>query len=461
MQHIVTDHGLQGTDQHISSRIDSFFKHFRIGTLAHSCGITKTKGVSPTLLLSCIFSLPFLSLNLYRCFATKQGNDFAKDAAYDFLRSSRFSWRRFLLRLAAKVCAVFKELTSDERETVLILDDSTVHRPRAKKVELLARVFDHTESRFLKGFRLFSLCWSDGTSLAPLDFALLSSPNKKNRLQGVTKQVDRRSCGAKRRQEATSKATALIGPMLRRALSAGIQAKYLLMDSWFGMPAIIAEASTHLPVICMIKRTPKILYNFDGERLTVDAIYRKLKKRRGRAKVLASVVVTMNNGSPARIVFVRNKHKKDWLALLSTDTNLVEADVVRIYGKRWDIEVFFRTIKQHLDLEKGCQARDFDALIAHTTIVMMRYIFLALEQRRNDDPRTLGLLFHACCEEMRDLDYLESLQRILTLAMANLLKNQQIADQLCQTMVAEVFNQALYIYGLNRGQCQRSKAVAG
>ena len=69
-------------------------------------------------------------------------------------------------------------------------------------------------------------------------------------------------------------------------------------------------------------------------------------------------------GEDARIVFVRNKHKKDWLALLCTNIELPEADVVRIYGKRWDIEVFFRTAKQHLGLEKGCQARDFDAMIA-------------------------------------------------------------------------------------------------
>jgi len=32
---------------------------------------------------------------------------------------------------------------------------------------------------------------------------------------------------------------------------------------------------------------------------------------------------------------------------------------------------------------------------------MMPYLFLALEQRRHDAPRTLGLLFNACCEEMR------------------------------------------------------------
>ena len=78
--------------------------------------------------------------------------------------------------------------------------------------------------------------------------------------------------------EAVRKATELIEPMLRRALAAGVQAKYLPMDSWFGMPAIISKAREHLPVICMVKRTPKILYGFDGKRRTVEDIYRRLRK---------------------------------------------------------------------------------------------------------------------------------------------------------------------------------------
>ncbi len=437
------------------------FQQFAIGTLAHRCGFTKAKGAPPAVLLSCLFSLPFHRLNLYRYFATRDSPGFGKDAVYEFMRSSRFSWRRFLLLLAARVCSMLQELTSQEREHVLILDDSTLQRPRSKKVELLARVFDHTQNGFLKGYRLLSLCWSDGATLAPLDFALLSSAKEKNRYQGVTKQLDNRSCGAKRRKEAICKATELIGPMLKRALAAGVQARYLLMDSWFGMPAIISQAREHIHVICMIKRTPKVLYGFEGGRLSADEIYRRLRKRRGRARVLANALVTMKDEKPARIVFVRNKHKKDWLALLSTDSKLPEADVVRIYGKRWDIEVFFRTAKQHLELEKGCQARDFDSLIAHTTIVMLRYLFLALEQRRHDDPRTLGLLFHACCEEVRDLEYVEALQRILTLTMLHLMENKQVAEELVQTILAEALQRAFYLYGFSRQHCQRAQCVEG
>jgi len=134
--------------------------------------------------------------------------------------------------------------------------------------------------------------------------------------------------------------------------------------------------------------------------------------------------------------------------------------VVRIYGKRWDIEVFFRTAKQFLGLEKGCQARDFDALIAHATIVLMRYIILSVEQRRTADPRTLGMLFHACCEEMRDLSYLESLTRILEMALARLRQSGHWPEQAYQAMADAILGQTIDFFGWKPAVCQRTQADA-
>ena len=48
---------------------------------------------------------------------------------------------------------------------------------------------------------------------------------------------------------------------------------------------------------------------------------------------------------------------------------------------------------------------------------MSRYVFLAFEQRRHDDPRTLGSLFYACSEEQQDLSLIEAMQRLLSLAL--------------------------------------------
>lgn len=257
-----------------------------------------------------LFTLPFSETNIYRAIVRNTDCEFGKDVVYDFLGSHCFSWLLLLLMVALKVSSMLDALTSKDRETVLFLDDLSVHRPRSKKVELLARLYDHSENKFLKGLRMLTFAWSDGASLVPLDFALLSSANPRNRYQGITKQLDRSTCGAERRREAVTKSTSLLAPMVQRALETGVKARYLLMESWFGMPAVIASLRHLFPVIFMVKRTPKILYGWSGKRLSLDGIYRELKKRHGRAKILSVAVVIINDSEPARIVFARDHRKR-------------------------------------------------------------------------------------------------------------------------------------------------------
>jgi hypothetical protein len=69
-------------------------------------------------------------------------------------------------------------------------------------VELLSRVHDHTVNRFVKGFRMLTLGWSDGHTFVPIDFSLLSSAKKENRYTEASVRMDKRTVGYKRRQEA-------------------------------------------------------------------------------------------------------------------------------------------------------------------------------------------------------------------------------------------------------------------
>ena len=89
---------------------------------------------------------------------------------------------------------------------------------------------------------MLTLGWSDGNSFLGLDFALLSSADKKNRYNEINPDIDKRTCGYHRRQEAVTKTTAHLVPMVKRALDIGVRAKYVLMDSWFSMPSAIAVA---------------------------------------------------------------------------------------------------------------------------------------------------------------------------------------------------------------------------
>ena len=403
-------------DIQILGKIDDFFNQFNIATFLHRCGIKKRHGHSVRSLIMAIFTLPFLEKNFFRGIVTNDNVSFGKDAAYEVLKGSTSNWRRLLLTIGMKLYHFFNRLTDDDRESVLIVDDSPYDRSRSKSVELLSRVWDHSNGRLIKGFRMLTLCWSDGVSCLPLDFSLLSSSDAKKRLCENRKSMDKRCCAWQRRQEAIIKAPDNLEAMVKRVLAKGVQANYLLMDSWFAMPATVSALSKHIDVIGMVKKTPKIHYGYEGHSMDLKAIYRKLKKRRGRAKILAAAIVTLKSGLPVKLVFVRDRRKKDWLALISTDIDLPNEDIVRIYGKRWDIEVFFKMAKQHLKLAKEMQCRDYDALVAHTTIVFMRYMFLAYQNRIETDNRTFGELFYACCQEVSDISFVEALYRIMTLA---------------------------------------------
>lgn len=84
---------------------------------------------------------------------------------------------------------------------------------------------------------------------------------------------------------------------------------------------------------------------------------------------------------------------------------LSEQEIIRIYRIRWDIEVFFKTTKSLLKLQKEFQGRSYDSLICQTTIVFTRYIVLSWQNRCSTDQRTLGGLFYDLCDEISDLDW--------------------------------------------------------
>ena len=207
------------------------------------------------------------------------------------------------------------------------------------------------------------------------------------------------------------------------------------MDSCFAFPSVLADLHELLPVLCRAKDMRNMLYRFRGEELRLGGLYRALRKRPGRAKYLASAVVE-SQGLALKVVFVRHREpKKQWEALLSTDTALDEREIVRLYGRRWDIGACFKVLKNPLNLERAMESRDFDALIGHITVVFCRYIFLAFEQRCHDAPWTLGSLFYACCEAQKEVGFLEALGRLLASTLDKVGQAGQILETASKTFV--------------------------
>lgn len=427
----------------------NYFSRLKVGSMLNQTGITKTKGASPLELFTIVFNLAFIGKNFFEGVVRNKKIPVGKDAVYDFLNSSTYNWRRFTLFLCSQIYLIIKNLLDDSSEEVLIFDDSTYDRSRSKKVELLSRVFDHSTHKYLKGFRLLTLGWSDGNSFLGIDFALLSSAKEKNRYNEINPDIDKRTCGYKRRKEAITKSTKLLEPMVKRAINCGIRAKYLVMDSWFSMPSVISTLRQHIHIICMLKDHPKWLYEYNGKKLRLRGLYGKLKKNRGKAKIKASVLVTLTDGNKARIIFVPCDKKRGWLAILSTDISIAGEEIIRLYGKRWDIEVFFKMCKQHLKLVKEIQIRNYDGLIGHTSLVMARYNILSLFQRESIDQRSFGDLFRFCNEELANITFIDALRRIMQLAMAALRKVHNLSDRVINSILDLIMGEAIAYFGLN------------
>lgn len=408
-------------DLQTDSHITRFFKRFDISGCLKAANIRKVKGYQLLKLFQFLFSMVFTHKNFYR-HMSENSTVFGKDLGYRFLNNPNSNWRAFLLKLGANIINTFMDpLTSQDRPKVLIVDDSLFSRNRSKKVELLARVFDHTQHRYVKGFRKLTLGWSDGSSFIPLAFSLLSSKDPKNRLYEQGPDVPEHSPGNARREEAIRSTNTVLLQLLDEVLEYTRAFNYVLFDSWFSWPKIIKEIkSRNIDVICMLKDMPRISYGYNGASYRLSDLYTVAKKNTDKSDILTSVLVECD-GLPARIVFVRNRNnKRDWLAILSTDIMISEEEIVRIYGIRWDIEVYFKMCKSFLGLAKEFQLRSYDGMIAHTTLVSMRYMLLSVENRDNKDDRTAGGIFYDLCAEIERINFAQTLGLLLILLAESL-----------------------------------------
>ena len=114
---------------------------------------------------------------------------------------------------------------------------------------------------------------------------------------------------------------------------------------------------------------------------------------------------------------------------------LSETEIIRIYGKRWDIEVFFKTCKSYLKLLTESHSLSYDALTAHTTVVFVRYILLALEQRSATDQRTIGALFLMMVDELADISFSQSLHLILEAMLESICEVFQASEEQCSQLM--------------------------
>ena len=123
---------------------------------------------------------------------------------------------------------------------------------------------------------------------------------------------------------------------------------------------------------------------------------------------------------------------EDRANVLIIDDSMFERNrskIIRIYGKRCDIEVFFKVCKSYLNLSRECNSLSYDAMTAHTAVVFTRYMMLSLESRESNDNRSLGELFLYFSDEMSDITWIQAFQMLLQMFRTMLSDNTELSDE--------------------------------
>lgn len=440
-----------------------FFNKFNMPSILNQANARKESGVSVLDIFVCYFLSVFNGCSMYMQMLSETfDGGFKKNTLYRFINNAKINWKKIPFLLSKSVINnEIENLTSPSNKKCYVVDDTTIEKPKGKKTELQARVFDHNTRTYKKGYKLLTLGYTDGISFFPLAYNVHSSSSEKHILCPA-KKCDKRSLAFARRKNAIQSKMNMAYSLLEEAQKSGIDAEIVLQDSWFGVPSLISKIKNNLSldVICMIKKGgTKFIY--DGDELNIKEIYKIARKKPGKSKYLLSIQVKIKyNGSllPVKIVCVRNKaNTKDWIAILSTDINLSEEEIIKLYSRRWEIEDFFKVSKSYLKLVNGFKSLSFDTLYAHVAIVFARYIYLAFLKRCSEDKRTMGLLFHCVYEELKQRNLRDAINIILN-SVATIVRNMFDATNEQSQKVKEELEKRIEFFSM---ACQKFKLLSG
>jgi hypothetical protein len=155
-------------DNSISESCEKFIKRFKINRLLRNANAAKEKGFPTSRVFAFLLGLVFTGKNFFNLLNNYPDKaPFEKDVAYRLLLKPNINWESFMFELSCSAVEAVDYLTSDERKSVLIIDDSPYYRNRSKKVEFLSRFYDHSTNKYYKGLNLMTCGWSDGQTFIP------------------------------------------------------------------------------------------------------------------------------------------------------------------------------------------------------------------------------------------------------------------------------------------------------
>ena len=295
--------------------------------LKQSNFIKRDIGVAPYMVIL-QFLYMFLINKKISSFMKYSNDSFKKDVYYRLLKNSKYNWRKLLLLTSVNLINKLSSLQKPTDTKVFIIDD-TVEIKRGKYIEGSCKnLWSNKDKRVVKGLNIVSLNYSDTHTDMMLDFSM--NYNKNQIIDSIDNKYHHRSNAYKRRIEGRNGKNIQAINMLKRALSSGIYADYLLVDSWYAKPNFIKEVRDNgLDTIARVAKSNRI-WQFSGKYKTLEALYNHEKQNKtsklGNYNSIkysyVSTITTHKTLGRVKIVFIRTK--ENLIPIFSTNMHITE-----------------------------------------------------------------------------------------------------------------------------------------
>lgn len=126
--------------------------------------------------------------------------------------------------------------------------------------------------------------------------------------------------------------------------------------------------------------------------------------------------------------------------MTSTNTDLSGENIIQIYGKHWQTEVFYKTCKSWLKPDKECHGLFYDTLTAHMLLVFTRYMLISIEHIKSEEPRSTCELFFVLCDEFANITYNESMRIIVEAMLESIKSIFHITDEQLEEFTTDFVN---------------------
>jgi len=247
----------------------------------------------------------------------------------------------------------------------LIIDDVIVRKPFGKSIAPASYVYDHTNNNYVWGIHIVVLLWSNGWIKVPVAFRIWIPKEKCERYHTKVELAEN---------------------MISFAYKQGLAAEYVTFDTWYSSKELLTKLSEcGYPFVCMIKSNRKVLYNNSLMNVKTLSLYFNKKQYRYYSDTgfyIKAVSVILPGVGSVKMSIVKNGYNaslKETRFIITNLPNVPAQGILKKYLCRWEIEVFFRDIKQFLNFEKA-QVRSLKKLDGHFSMVFITSVFMQIIQ---------------------------------------------------------------------------------